>query len=798
MIHPSRLAQLVVVALFIATWCVGCGRSALFDGERGLDSGSGAVDGGFVPDGGRPPDGDVFPDGGEPPDGDVFPDGGELPDGDLPDGLELPDGFVPPDVGPFDGGPSDGGGPLPRCGNRFVDPGEQCDDGNRSAGDGCDPFCRREPPPFGCGNRRLDPGEECDDGNLIGGDGCSSFCRIEREPPRCGNGLLELGEECDDGNTMPGDGCDAMCQREMIMPGCGDGRLDVGEECDDGNTTSGDGCDERCFLEPVAVCGDGEVGVGETCDDGNVRSGDGCSSECLLETCRPDIVLGTLPLATPVTRSAMVSAANDSQIGCGTANDVVISFATSVPADLAIRVVQSGDHLIGVFRENATTCTGPVVGCFDPGGLTSWSTTMMAFAPGRYVLVIEAAAVGSAGSATVTLELLGEIATCGNGDPDPGEICDDGNTMSGDGCSADCLSDETCGNGVLDAAVGEACDDGNTRPGDGCSSTCESDETCGNGALDLGAGEVCDDGNRRGGDGCSADCLSDETCGNGVIDAVRGEACDDGNTMPSDGCSPMCRREAGICLVDEPLGLLTPGVPVVRRIDLRSEGDEWETGCAPDGPEYVFTFDMGRTSNIRVFMEQMGHHNLGLYTSSSISEFCVAEEGICATPSAGRPTGIRFLNRPAGRYYLVIEAVGSGGAGIVDLDLSLDGCAPEPDLGSLRRGTTVTGMVDTRGGTNLYRAGCAGMSGRERVLAFRLEEMANVELAWNQTGDHVFSITEERGGTCDEFPVSCHDPTGAATGTTVVNRLRPGTYLVLVDAHDPGNEGTAEVRLTAR
>jgi cysteine-rich repeat protein len=59
---------------------------------------------------------------------------------------------------------------------------------------------------------------------------------------------------------------------------------------------------------------------------------------------------------------------------------------------------------------------------------------------------------------------------CGNGFVDPGEACDDANTTSGDGCRADCLSDERCGNGVID--VGERCDDGNLVSHDGCDSRC--------------------------------------------------------------------------------------------------------------------------------------------------------------------------------------------------------------------------------------------------------------------------------------------------------------------------------------
>src|SRR3954470_5102008 len=46
---------------------------------------------------------------------------------------------------------------------------------------------------------------------------------------------------------------------------------------------------------------------------------------------------------------------------------------------------------------------------------------------------------------------------CGNEiiDPDENEVCDDGNVLDGDGCSANCRSDETCGNGKVDTTVGE-------------------------------------------------------------------------------------------------------------------------------------------------------------------------------------------------------------------------------------------------------------------------------------------------------------------------------------------------------
>lgn len=47
---------------------------------------------------------------------------------------------------------------------------------------------------------------------------------------------------------------------------------------------------------------------------------------------------------------------------------------------------------------------------------------------------------------------------CGNGVVELGEACDDGNTVGGDGCRADCLGTEQCGDGLADLLAGEDCD----------------------------------------------------------------------------------------------------------------------------------------------------------------------------------------------------------------------------------------------------------------------------------------------------------------------------------------------------
>ena len=61
---------------------------------------------------------------------------------------------------------------------------------------------------------------------------------------------------------------------------------------------------------------------------------------------------------------------------------------------------------------------------------------------------------------------------CGDGSVDPGELCDDGNTLGGDGCDTSCKT-EVCGNAVLQALIGEQCDDGNILDGDGCGVSCQ-------------------------------------------------------------------------------------------------------------------------------------------------------------------------------------------------------------------------------------------------------------------------------------------------------------------------------------
>ncbi|MBW2968021.1 PKD domain-containing protein [Candidatus Woesearchaeota archaeon] len=156
--------------------------------------------------------------------------------------------------------------------------------------------------------------------------------------------------------------------------------------------------------------------------------------------------------------------------------------------------------------------------------------------------------------ADFTFNVILPAATCGDGTLDTGEECDDGNTVSGDSCSALCVI-EYCSDSIIQSLV-EECDDGNLANGDGCSAVCTLESmpaTCGNGAIDpgeecdgflLGSFECFDLDSFTGGTlSCSPTCTFDTSsctgtptgvCGDGVVNP--GESCDGADWGPVSGC----------------------------------------------------------------------------------------------------------------------------------------------------------------------------------------------------------------------------------------------------------------------
>lgn len=434
----------------------------------------------------------------------------------------------------------------------------------------------------------------------------------------CGNGKAESGEQCDDGNQKSGDGCDEDCQKEygyecsleggacekveVDIKKCGNGTLDSGETCDDGNDASGDGCSSECKLESgyecltpgkpctekkveVDPCGNGKLDSGETCDDGNQVSGDGCSDACEAEegyTC------------SEVGKPCILATCGDENVDPGEEcddgeNAMEYDAVKGACTSSCQWAPYCGDG--NVDSEFGEECDGGGVDTSTEYNGCSLGCTRSEF-------------------------------YCGDKHITHQEQCDDGNSVSGDGCDSACKIElgylcvdegmpckkidqdtetKNCGNGTLDG--GETCDDGNDKSGDGCSGAClvESgwvcedgkkcrETICGDSVIE--GSETCDDGNDKSGDGCSEHCLLEpgwvcpsgekchsQMCGDGII--AGEEECDDKNTVSGDGCSKYCRREEGFYCdkQGEPCKPDVCGDGLVTGDEVCDEGTNKTSGC---------------------------------------------------------------------------------------------------------------------------------------------------------------------------------------------------------------------------
>jgi cysteine-rich repeat protein len=173
---------------------------------------------------------------------------------------------------------------------------------------------------------------------------------------------------------------------------CGNGIVEEGEDCDDGNNINGDGCSSTCQLEHVpSVCGDGVVEGIEECDDGNTISGDGCSSTCQLE----------LP-------------------GCGNG------------------IVEEGEECDDGNNINGDGCTSSCLDeCFHISDISSWSECIDGYRYGTPVYSYYPGLPADHPNCTDLPTVM--PCFCGDNFTDSGEECDDGNNVSGDGCSSTCF-----------------------------------------------------------------------------------------------------------------------------------------------------------------------------------------------------------------------------------------------------------------------------------------------------------------------------------------------------------------------
>lgn len=171
-----------------------------------------------------------------------------------------------------------------------------------------------------------------------------------------------------------------------------------------------------------------------------------------------------------------------------------------------------------------------VTGCFEPGeradsseGSTATEeptlTTTSSSASGTATL----GEPSSSGTATTSTTQAGGSTSAGS------DTSEDGESTRGD---IDPLPG--CGNGTPDD--GEECDDGNSDDADYCLSNCRR-HRCGDG-YHYPEFEPCDDGNEDNTDDCTSSCRR-PYCGDGYVHRDD-EDCDDGNTLDDDHCPFNC------------------------------------------------------------------------------------------------------------------------------------------------------------------------------------------------------------------------------------------------------------------
>jgi cysteine-rich repeat protein len=588
------------------------------------------------------------------------------------------------------------------CGNSRLEPGEGCDDGGTSAGDGCSAGCRIE----NGGTCNLDASGATGDASCLSGfcDTSGGGAGICRTAASCGNGVLDPGEGCDDGGVSGGDGCSGVCLVETGAP-C---NADPAGATDDASCVSGV-CDRSGggpgVCELPDTCGNGVLESGEGCDDGGLVDGDGCDGACLVESGAPCNADGDGVTGDDSCASGVCDASGGAPGVCEVA-DACGNGLLEAGEGCDDGGVNGDDGCSGAcLVETGGACNADSDGATGDDSCASGVCDASGGAPG----LCEAAG------------------TCGNGALEPGEGCDDGGVNGGDGCSATCLVEtgSPCNADTGGATGSASCASGVCDTSGGAPGVCEAAGTCGNGVLETGEG--CDDGGTSAGGGCSASCLvetgsacnADPTgatgdascasghcdttggtpgicqgaagCGNGVLEA--GEGCDDGGVASGDGCSATCLVETGGACNADSAGA-TGSASCASGICDRSGG-------MPGACETANTCGNGRLESGE------GCDDGGSAGGDGCSATCLVESGgACNADSAG-VTGsascVSGLCDQSGGAPGVCEAAGVCGNGLLEAG---EGCDDGGSAGG--DGCGATCLVETGGACNADGAGATG------------------------------------------------------------------------------------------
>lgn len=355
--------------------------------------------------------------------------------------------------------------PANACGNGVVETGEQCDDGNLAAGDGCNPQCRIEPRASLSGPATSQSFTDVAPGDLLhfyeinlSGEAFVEAAVYAPSAPLCAGGadpvlyladsaLLPLGFDDDSGPEFCAHLFPAFTENARLAAG----RYYVATGFR-GHPSVSYAYELQVTVHAVDVCGNGVAEANEQCDDGNASSGDGCAPSCAREisaVVNPPGGLATLNFT--------------SAIGYQTVQVNITQGGQSLTATTSSGLGCEADNTLELYAPDGLTLLGRRTdGQSNPcAEIDSRAEFAHDLAPGAYFLVLRPER-GGLGAHRVRVSV--EDPACGNGriERNAGEECDDENLSDGDGCSASCafegpvLMEEEPNDSILEANDSQA------------------------------------------------------------------------------------------------------------------------------------------------------------------------------------------------------------------------------------------------------------------------------------------------------------------------------------------------------